>query len=189
MLITGAPSALPYWCPYLPRPREPPRAWSQLTAGSPHPLTLPLELGQDGSKMEMEVLKGPLPGEGREWAGRCGAHPETPARGQSSDSLLLPHQVCRHALSARSLGTPGDPQPAPTQGPQRTPSLPSPAPPGPLHLRCALNHTCPSLLGRASVPTLHFISEEPSAPVSVAHLAPGHCFLRSPALAGPPLAA
>ena len=57
--------ALPYWCPYLPRPREPPRAWSQLTAGSPHPLTLPLELGQDGSKTEMEVLKGPLPEEGR----------------------------------------------------------------------------------------------------------------------------
>lgn len=164
MLISGAPSALPCWCPYLPHPWEPPRAWSQLTAGHPHPLTLPVELGRDSSKTEMEVLKGPSPEEGSGWAGPCGTHPETPTRGQSSDSLLLPHQVCRHTLSAGSPGRPGDPQPAPTRGPERTPSLPSPASPGPLHLRCALNHTFPSLLGCASVPTPHFISEEPSTP-------------------------
>lgn len=65
LLISGAPSALPCWCPYLPCPWEPPRAWSQLTAGHPHPLTLPVELGRDGSEMEMEVLKGLLPEEGR----------------------------------------------------------------------------------------------------------------------------
>lgn len=110
-------------CPVLGNHPEP---GQQLTAGCPHLLTLPLELEQESSEMEMEALKGPSAGEGRGWAGPCGAHPETPARGQSSDSLLPPHQVCRHTLSARSPGPPGDSQSAPTQGPEHTPSLPEP---------------------------------------------------------------
>ena len=45
LLTSGAPSAFAHWCPYLPRPRGPPRAWPTVNGRPPSSPTLPLELG------------------------------------------------------------------------------------------------------------------------------------------------
>lgn len=117
LLISGAPSALPCWCPYLPHPWEPPRAWSQLTAGHPHPPDLPVELGLDSSKTEMEVLKGPSPLKRAAGGQGHATHPETPTRGQSSDSpppappSLQAHPECRSPGPPRRSSACSHPRP------------------------------------------------------------------------------
>ena len=97
LLTSGAPSSLAHWCPYLPHPRGPPRAWPTANSRPPSSPTLPLELGRDSSEMERRRCRGHRLERAEGGQGHAGPIQRPPLRGSPETPS---------SLYTKSAGTP-----------------------------------------------------------------------------------